>query len=44
MNALEKAIRKWGFENPKTIVIAELFEENREVVAEALWILLNAEE
>jgi hypothetical protein len=36
MNALDKAIQIFGFENPITITIAVLMEEGKEGLAEAL--------
>jgi hypothetical protein len=36
MNALDKAIHIFGFENPITITIAVLMEEGKEGLAEAL--------
>lgn len=44
MTILDKAIRKWGFEDPRTITIAVLEEEEKTNLAEALYNTLIEDE
>ena len=43
-NILDLAIRRFGFENPRTIVIAYLLESGQTALAEDLWNTLTEEE
>lgn len=44
MVILDLAIRRWGFEDPRTIVIATLEEEGKAALAVELWETLTTEE
>lgn len=44
MTTLDRAIRRWGFEDPRTIVIASLEEEGKTALAAELWETLTTEE
>lgn len=44
MPILDLAIRRWGFEDPRTILIAALEEEGQTALAAELWETLTTEE
>jgi hypothetical protein len=44
MTVLDKAINRFGFEDPRTITIAVLLEEGKTQLAEDLWEVLTEEE
>ena len=44
MTTLDKAIRLFGFEDPRTITIAVLEEQGKTELAEQLWETLTEEE
>ena len=44
LTTLDKAVHKWGFEDPRTITIAFLEEEGAHELAEDLWRVCSEEE
>lgn len=44
MAILDLAIRRWGFEDPRAIIIATLEEQGHTALAAKLWEILTTEE